>query len=69
MLGFETLTFAPIDARLIDAEHAVDSEELAWLNAIMRRCWRGSGRRSPAQTSRGCRRPAPPSVDLCRLFP
>ncbi len=31
MLGFETLTFAPIDRRLIDAE-MLDHEELAWLN-------------------------------------
>jgi Xaa-Pro aminopeptidase len=31
MLGFETLTFAPIDRRLIDAE-MLDHEEIAWLN-------------------------------------
>jgi Xaa-Pro aminopeptidase len=31
MLGFETLTFAPIDRRLIDAG-MLDSDELAWLN-------------------------------------
>ena len=31
MLGFETLTFAPIDRRLIDAE-MLDPEELVWLN-------------------------------------
>ena len=31
MLGFETLTFAPIDRRLIDAD-MLDSEELVWLN-------------------------------------
>ena len=31
MLGFETLTFAPIDRRLIDSE-MLTSEELAWLN-------------------------------------
>jgi Xaa-Pro aminopeptidase len=31
MLGFETLTFAPIDRRLIDPE-MLDSEELVWLN-------------------------------------
>ena len=31
MLGFETLTFAPIDRRLIDAE-MLDLEELVWLN-------------------------------------
>ncbi len=31
MLGFETLTFAPIDRRLIDVE-MLDHEELAWLN-------------------------------------
>jgi Xaa-Pro aminopeptidase len=31
MLGFETLTFAPIERRLIDAE-MLDSEELIWLN-------------------------------------
>ena len=31
MLGFETLTFAPIDRRLIDAE-MLDPEELIWLN-------------------------------------
>ena len=31
MFGFETLTFAPIDRRLIDAE-MLDPEELVWLN-------------------------------------
>jgi Xaa-Pro aminopeptidase len=31
MLGFETLTFAPIDRRLIDVQ-MLESEELAWLN-------------------------------------
>jgi Xaa-Pro aminopeptidase len=31
MLGFETLTFAPIDQRLIDAD-MLEAEELAWLN-------------------------------------
>jgi Xaa-Pro aminopeptidase len=31
MLGFETLTFAPIDRRLIDVE-MLDPEELVWLN-------------------------------------
>ena len=31
MLGFETLTFAPIDQRLIDPE-MLDGEELIWLN-------------------------------------
>jgi len=31
MLGFETLTFAPIDRRLIDAE-MLDPEELVWVN-------------------------------------
>jgi len=31
MLGFETLTFAPIDRRLIDVE-MLDFDELAWLN-------------------------------------
>jgi Xaa-Pro aminopeptidase len=31
MLGFETLTFAPIDRRLIDVE-MLDPEELIWLN-------------------------------------
>src|SRR6476659_3756678 len=31
MLGFETLTFAPIDRRLIDPE-MLDPEELTWLN-------------------------------------
>ena len=31
MLGFETLTFAPIDRRLIDVE-MLDHEEIAWLN-------------------------------------
>jgi Xaa-Pro aminopeptidase len=31
MLGFETLTFAPIDRRLIDPE-MLESEELIWLN-------------------------------------
>jgi len=31
MLGFETLTFAPIDRRLVDAA-MLDHEEIAWLN-------------------------------------
>ena len=31
MLGFETLTFAPIDRRLIDAG-MLEPEELVWLN-------------------------------------
>ena len=31
MLGFETLTFAPIDRRLIDVD-MLESEELVWLN-------------------------------------
>ena len=31
MLGFETLTFAPIDKRLIDAS-MLSADELAWLN-------------------------------------
>jgi Xaa-Pro aminopeptidase len=31
MLGFETLTFAPIDRRLVDAE-MLEPEELVWLN-------------------------------------
>ena len=31
MLGFETLTFAPIDRRLIDVQ-MLDPEELIWLN-------------------------------------
>jgi Xaa-Pro aminopeptidase len=31
MLGFETLTFAPIDRRLVDVE-MLDPEELIWLN-------------------------------------
>jgi Xaa-Pro aminopeptidase len=31
MLGFETLTFAPIDRRLIDVG-MLEPEELAWLN-------------------------------------
>ncbi|MEO7654276.1 MAG: aminopeptidase P family protein [Sphingomicrobium sp.] len=31
MLGFETLTFAPIDRRLVDVE-MLDPEELVWLN-------------------------------------
>jgi Xaa-Pro aminopeptidase len=31
MLGFETLTFAPIDRRLIKAE-MLSADELAWLN-------------------------------------
>ena len=35
MLGFETLTFAPIDRRLIDAQ-MLNAEELAWLNCYHR---------------------------------
>ena len=31
MLGFETLTFAPIDRRLIDAG-MLDADEIGWLN-------------------------------------
>ena len=32
LLGFETLTFAPIDRRLIDAKR-MTQEEIAWLDA------------------------------------
>ena len=32
LLGFETLTFAPIDQRLVDTK-LMTSEEIAWLNA------------------------------------
>ena len=35
MLGFETLTWCPIDRRLIDTE-LLTGEELAWLNAYNR---------------------------------
>ena len=33
MLGFETLTLAPIDTRPVDAS-LLDAEEKAWLNAF-----------------------------------
>ena len=33
MLGFETLTLAPIDRRLIDTAAAVTGSEIAWLDA------------------------------------
>ncbi len=32
MLGFETLTFAPIDLRLVELK-LMSAEEIAWLNA------------------------------------
>ena len=39
MLGFETLTLAPLDLALIDPK-LLDSEEIAWLNAYHARVWR-----------------------------
>lgn len=38
MLGFETLTMAPIDRRLIDLS-LLDSHEIAWLDAYHARVW------------------------------
>ncbi|MFO1116318.1 MAG: aminopeptidase P family protein [Beijerinckiaceae bacterium] len=38
MLGFETITFAPIDTALIDAK-LLTREEIAWLNAYHRQVW------------------------------
>jgi Xaa-Pro aminopeptidase len=38
MLGFETITFAPIDGALIDAR-LLSREEIAWLNAYHRQVW------------------------------
>lgn len=38
MLGFETITFAPIDTALIDAK-LLSREEIAWLNAYHRQVW------------------------------
>jgi Xaa-Pro aminopeptidase len=39
MLGFDTLTFAPIDRRLIVAEMLSEAER-AWLDDYHGRCWR-----------------------------
>ena len=38
MLGFETLTFAPIDRRLIDAT-LLSHDEVAWLDAYHAEVW------------------------------
>ena len=38
MMGFETLTLAPFDRRLIVPE-MLTAEELAWLNAYHARVW------------------------------
>ncbi len=38
MLGFETITFTPIDAALIDAKLLL-REEISWLNAYHRQVW------------------------------
>ncbi|MDE2362345.1 MAG: aminopeptidase P family protein [Hyphomicrobiales bacterium] len=38
MLGFETITFAPIDSALIDAK-LLTREEIAWLDAYHREVW------------------------------
>ncbi len=38
MLGFETITFAPIDTNLIDAK-LMTREEIAWLNAYHKAVW------------------------------
>ena len=44
MLGFETLTLAPIDRALIDARPALSAAERAWLDAYHARGgWRWSG--------------------------
>jgi Xaa-Pro aminopeptidase len=39
MLGFETLTLAPLDLTLIEPK-LLDGEEIAWLNAYHARVWR-----------------------------
>jgi Xaa-Pro aminopeptidase len=39
MLGFETLTLAPLDLALIEPK-LLDGEEIAWLNAYHARVWR-----------------------------
>ena len=57
MLGFETLTFAPIDRRLIDAE-MLEPEELVWLNCYHAHVLARIGPQLRARTSHGFRRPA-----------
>ena len=50
MLGFETISFAPIDLRLVEAK-LMDRDEIAWLDALSRERARGdraAGRRGDA---------------------
>lgn len=57
MLGFETLTFAPIDRRLIDRD-MLSPDELAWLNAyhaeVVRRIGPGLGGEERAWLEQAC---------------
>ena len=57
MLGFETLTFAPIDRRLVDVE-MLEPEELAWLNCYHAHVLARIGPSLTAPTSTGFSRPA-----------
>ena len=55
MLGFETLTFAPIDRRLIDPRCSIRRSGPG-STATTPMCWRRSAQPFPAPTSTGCGR-------------
>ena len=55
MMGFETLTLAPIDRRLVVPE-LLSAEELAWLDAYHARVAERSARSSDPPTAPGWRR-------------
>lgn len=77
MLGFETLTLAPIARELI-VKQMLTKEELAWINAYHARVWEKISRSSTAKRTLGSRRrPSrsdvasvriPPEVDAVRLL-
>ena len=58
MLGFETLTMAPIDRRLIVVAMLTAEERAQLEGAITHGCWRSSGLRSRRMSGRGWWRPA-----------
>ena len=60
MLGFETLTLAPIDRRLIDPG-LLEPAERAWLDAYHARVPTRSRRWSTPGPAAGCAPPAPRS--------
>ena len=58
MLGFETLTFAPIDRNLVEVGAAVARGARLAERLSRARCWRSSGRSSTARRRPGWRRAA-----------